>query len=105
MRNIKMIVADYDLVVSSNRDENEDKAYTIASKKGIDNPQLCGCCGKIIKDIDTAKSLRIIGGGKYYTEYDGEDVPSDDMGWWYVGSVCYKKFLRNKKEADVEVED
>ncbi len=102
MKTIKIIGSDWDLVASPKREENEQKSYDNWTGKGL--PQICGCCGKVIKDTDTAKSLRLIEGGEYFTEYNGELDESHDMGWWYVGSVCYKKFLKNRKEIETTVE-
>ncbi len=99
MGTIKIIGADWDLVASPRRADNEDKSY--ANWKGKDLPQLCGCCGKVIKNVAEAKSLRIIEGGSYFTEYEGDLEECSDMGWWYVGSDCYRKYTKNKREIEV----
>ena len=57
----------------------------------------------LLLNFTEAKSLRIVDGGRYLTEFEGEIEESTDMGWWYVGSVCYKKFQKNKKEIEIEV--
>lgn len=99
MKTIKIIGADWDLVVSPRREENEEKSYENWTGKGL--PPLCGCCGKIIKNCKEAKSLRIIDGGSYLTEFEGEVKECADMGWWYVGSACYRKYVKNKREIEV----
>lgn len=96
---IKMVVADWEMVVSPKREENEERSQ---EKGGEIGHNICGCCGKIITNPEQRKSLRLICGGDYFTEYDGELDESHDMGWWYVGSVCYKKFLKNRKEIEIE---
>lgn len=98
MGTIKIIGADWDLVASPRREENEERSQM---KGGEIGHNICGCCGKIITNLEERKSLRLIDGGNYFTEYDGELSDTHDMGWWYVGSVCYKKFLKNKKEIEV----
>lgn len=95
MKNIKIKVADFELVVSSKREENEEKSY----EKGYEN--ICGCCGKPIKNAETSKSLHLIEGGLYFTEYEDEIDDGSDMGWWSVGPVCYKKYKKNEKEIEL----
>ena len=102
MNAIKMIVADWEQVVSPKREENEERSQI---KGGEIGHNICGCCGKIITNLDQRKSLRLFDGGNYFTEYDGEWSDTHDMGWWYVGSVCYKKFLKNIKEIVYEERD
>jgi len=104
MKTIKIIGAEWEKVSSPKRDENEERSYDNWTGSGL--PQLCGCCGKIIKDVSTAKSLRLIEGGDYWTEHSEDDVFefSGEMGWWYVGPDCYKKYTKNKKEIEVEIE-
>lgn len=96
---IKIIASDWDLICSKDRDENEDWSQCHGGKLGHN---ICLCCGKIIKNLNNRKSLRLIEGGSYLTEYEGELDEDFDMGWWYVGSACYKKFLKNRKEIEVE---
>lgn len=98
MGTIKIIGADWDLVASPRREENEERSQM---KGGEIGHNICGCCGKIITNLEERKSLRLIDGGNYFTEYDGELSDTHDMGWWYVGSVCYRKFQKNKKEIEV----
>ena len=104
MKTIKIIGAEWEKVSSPKRDENEERSYDNWTGSGL--PQLCGCCGKVIKDVSTAKSLRLIEGGDYWTEHSEDDVFefSGEMGWWYVGPDCYKKYTKNKKEIEVEIE-
>ena len=99
MNTIKIIGADWDLVASPKRAENEEKSWD--NYEGGELPQLCGCCGKVIKNYKEAKSLRIIDGGNYFTEFEGEVEECADMGWWYVGSDCYRKYTKNKREIEV----
>lgn len=99
MSTIKIIGADWEQVGSPKRWENEERSYQNWKGEGL--PQLCGCCGKTIKNFETAKSLRIIEGGEYFTEYEGNLEECSDMGWWYVGSDCYRKYAKNKREIEV----
>ena len=48
MKTIKIKAAEYDLVVSSKREENEEKSY----EKGYEGANICGCCGKPIKNAE-----------------------------------------------------
>jgi hypothetical protein len=100
MEKIKIKVADWESVVSSKRDENEEKSY----EKGVDFNRICGCCGKEIKNFETAKSLHLIEGGSYFTEDEREKYDGTDMGWWITGPTCYKKFLKNIKEVEIEID-
>ena len=101
MKNIKLVVADWEKVVSSRKDENEAKSW----EKGAEC--ICGCCGKEIKDKTTAKSLHLIEGSDYWTEYEGtiNECHGADMGWFYVGSDCYKKFRKNCYEVTIQNDD
>jgi hypothetical protein len=103
MKTIKIKAAEYDLVVSSKREDNEEKSY----EKGYEGANICGCCGKPIKNAETAKALHLIEGGSYFTEYEGEinTCHGSDMGWWTVGAACYKKYKKNEKEVEVVNED
>lgn len=98
MKNIKVLVADYEIVESPKRMENEEKAYD----NGAEN--VCVCCGKEIKDEMKAKSIHLIEGGAYLTESE-EDFGNGDMCWFSIGPSCYKKFLKNKKEIEIKIED
>ena len=103
METIKVVVSDWELVVSSKREQNEEKAY----KKGFSTNNICGCCGKGIENMETAKALHLIEGGSYFTE-DKRTINEShgaDMGWWVVGPTCYKKFLKNRKEIEIVNED
>lgn len=105
MKNIRLVVADWNKVSLGYeaRERNEEKAY----ENGADFERICGCCGKEIKNINTAKELHLIEGGKYFTEDKrtiNESVGAD-MGWWTVGPTCYKKFLKNRKEIEIVNED
>lgn len=102
MKTIKIIGADWELVASPKREENEEKSYQNWTGKGV--PVLCGCCGKIIKDTSKAKSLHLIEGGSYFTEDEREFDDGSDMGGWYVGPTCYKKYLKNRKEIEITKE-
>ena len=100
MENIRVIVADANLVFSSKRDENEERSQ----EKGFEvGHNICGCCGKGIKNMETAKQLHLIEGGEYFTEDERtiNERYGADMGWWIVGSTCYKKFLTNRKEVEI----
>ena len=100
MKTIKIIGSDWEMVASKSREANEERCQD----RGIDWRNICGCCGKEIKEGSEKKSLRLIEGGEYFTEYDGELDGTHDMGWWNVGPVCYKKFLKNRKEIETRVE-
>ena len=82
MKTIKIIGAEWGLVASPKREENEERTYE--NWKGSDLPQICGCCGKAIKNIDSAKSLRIIDGGRYFLI--DEKTDKDGFVW-----LCYAK--------------
>lgn len=102
MTKIKVICADYDLIYSSKHDENEDGCY----ERGVDPSNICICCGKEIKNLETAKQLHLIEGGSYFTE-DQREINMEsgsDMGWFFTGPSCYKKFLRNRKEVEITIE-
>ena len=98
MKKIKIIAVEFDSVESPKRYENEEKAY----EKGAEN--LCVCCGKEIKDYTKAKSLHMIEGGEYLTEVDG-DFGNGDMAWFSIGPSCYKKYLKNRKEIEIKIEN
>ncbi len=98
MKNIKIMAAEFDSVESPKRCENEEKAYD----NGAEN--LCACCGKEIKDYTKAKSIHMIEGGRYLTESE-EDFGNGDMYWFSIGPACYKKFLKNRKEIELSVEE
>lgn len=103
MKNIKLIVADWEKVVSPKRDENEERSQ----EKGVDWKNICGCCGKEIKDTTKAKSLHLIEGAGYWTEYKDtiNECHGADMGWFYVGSDCYNKFKKNSYEIELQNDD
>lgn len=103
MKNIKIKVAEWELVASPKREENEEKSY----EKGAEFDQICGCCGKVINNPKTAKELHLIEGGSYFTEYKEtvNECEGADMGWWTVGPVCYKKFINNLKEIEIQNKD
>ena len=69
MKNIKLIVADWDKVSLNYeaRERNENKCY----ENGVDSERICVCCGKEIKNMENAKSLHLIEGAGYWTEYEG----------------------------------
>lgn len=80
------------------KDYDEQEYENCGSK---DSP--CVICGKTIKNYMTAKRvkwLRMYGGGNYLT--DDEKTPDGqldgDMGWFPVGTTCYKKFLEMGSE-------
>jgi len=104
MEKIRVIVADADLVYSSKRDENEERSQ----EKGFElGHNICCCCGKGIKNMETAKQLHLIEGGEYFTE-DKREINTrtgSEQGWWIVGPACYRKFLKNKKEVEIVNED
>ena len=97
MKNIKIIATDSDLVFSPKRDENEEKCY----ERGVDTNNICGCCGKELKGNGKRYQLRLIEGGSYFTEYEGSLESCSDMGWWFVGSTCYKKYKKGEAEITV----
>lgn len=106
MENIKIKVADWDKVSLDydTRDRNEE----YSQEKGYELCySICVCCGKPIKDVSAAKSLHMIEGGEYLTEYEGEinTCEGADMGWWRVGPVCYKKYKKNEYEIEIVNKD
>ena len=48
---------------------NEERSEMKGGEIGYN---ICGCCGKIINNLEERKSLRLIDGGNYFTEYEGE---------------------------------
>ena len=105
MKNIKLIVADWDKVSLNYeaRERNENKCY----KNGVDSERICVCCGKEIKNMENAKSLHLIEGAGYWTEYEGtiNECEGADMGWCTVGPTCYKKFKKNSYETELVNKD
>ena len=99
MEIIKIIGANADLICSDKYYENEEKALD----RGVENDRICACCGKEIKDITKAKSIHIIEGGKYLTEDEREFDDGSDLGVFPIGSACYKKYLKNRREITLEV--
>ena len=105
MKNIKLIVANWENVCLNYdiKERNENKCY----EKEVDSFRICGCCGKEIKNMENAKSLHLIEGGKYWTEYEGtiNECEGADMGWFTVGPTCYKKFNKNSYEIKLVNKD
>jgi hypothetical protein len=77
------------------KDRNEEIAYSKSFQS------VCICCGKGIRDIKKTKWIRMIEGGEYYTEYEQELNFNEDMGWFPIGTTCYKKYKEN--EIDIEL--
>jgi len=106
MKNIKIVVADWNKVSLGyeTRERNENRSQEKGFEIGY---SICACCGKPIENLETAKSLHLIEGGSYFTEYEGEinTCTGSDMGWWRVGPTCYKKFKKNEKEIELVNED
>ena len=86
------------------RQKNEDRSQEKGFEIGY---SICACCGNPIKKPENAKSLHLIEGGVYFTEYEGEinTCKGADMGWWIVEPVCYKKYKKNEKEVEIINED
>ncbi len=101
MKNIKIIGTDSDLVFSPKREENEEKCYD----RGVDSNNICGGCGKELKEGGKRYQLRMIEGGEYFTEYEGDLKNNADMGWWFVGAACYKKYKKGETEITVEQDE
>lgn len=78
--------------------EQLERNVEIAFRKGFQD--VCICCGKGIKDIEKSKRIRVVDGGKFYTEDEQELDPYGDMGWFPIGNTCYKKY----KEIEIEIE-
>ena len=79
--------------------KQQERNVDIAFSKGFQD--VCVCCGKGIKDINKTKRIRMIEGGEYYTEDEQELDPYGDMGWFPIGTTCYKKYKEN--EIDIEL--
>lgn len=62
---------------------------------------------KKLKTWKNAKSLHLIEGAEYWTEYEGtiNECEGADMGWFTVGSTCYKKFKKNSYEIKLVNKD
>lgn len=109
MKNIKLIVADWEKVSPANRDDIEQRtAMKMAERDGkADYRRICGCCGREIKDLSKSHSLHLIEGAEYWTEYEGtiNECHGADMGWWTVGNTCYNKFKKNSYEVEIVNED
>ena len=103
MKNIKIVVADWDKVETKSREDELQRSQD----KGYEWDSICGCCGKPIKNAETAKALHLIEGGSYFTECEDEINTCDgsDMGWWTVGPTCYKKFKKNSYEIELVNKD
>lgn len=97
MKNIKIKATSWDLVVSPKREANTETSWN----KGVEPMNICGCCGKEL--TGARHSLRLIEGGEYFTEYEGQLEESSDMGWFLVGNTCYKKFLKNATEIEASL--
>ena len=96
---MKIKVAEWNKVSLSyeTREKNENRSQEKGFEIGY---SICSCCGKPINP-ESAKALRLIEGGEYFTEYEGEINACADMGWWKVGAVCYKKYKKNEKEVEI----
>jgi hypothetical protein len=98
MKMIKIKAVCYDDLITSDRDKFADAN----DAKGV---PYCQCCGRAIKDKRTEQGLRLIDGGSYFTEYEGEVACETDLGWWYVGPTCFKKYKKLEKETEVNIGD
>lgn len=87
----KVLVAYFDDVVLKLKEKNEE----LCQRRFVEPNRICICCGREIKDLSKAKSLRLILGGECFTESEIDFDESSDLGWWYVGLNCYKKFKAN----------
>lgn len=109
MKTIKVICTDESLVYSPNYQENEERTMQKMAKRDgkATYERICGCCGREIKNLETAKALHLIEGGRYFTEDERtiNEKEGADMGWWTVGPTCYKKFLKNKKEVEISIKE
>ena len=79
---------EYNKIVAKDRDECADKC-------DYDKGEPCIICGKAVKETPNIKLLRLVKAGRYIT--DSEEDFEDDMGWYPVGNICYKRFLKMAK--------
>ena len=56
----------------------------------------CVICGKPILNEKVVRQLRLVAGGEFITDCDGNF--SNDLGWFPVGIGCYKKFIKVGKK-------
>lgn len=78
----------YENIRAKDYDEQEDKCDFGQGKP-------CIICGRLVKTDKPFKQLRLICGGNFITDDEGEF--EDDMGWYAVGNACYKKFIKIAK--------
>lgn len=52
----------------------------------------CLICGKPVKPCANIKMLRLVCGGEFITDCEGD--AEGNMGWYPVCNTCYKKFLK-----------
>ena len=75
----------YEYVRTKDHDEWEEKC-------DCDKGEPCLICGKPVKPTANIKMLRLVCGGEYITDEEG--AFADDMGWFPVGTACYRRFLK-----------
>ncbi len=91
--------ARFDDLTIKTRDENIERCEC----EGV---RYCQCCGRKLKPESKTFPLRMIEGGEFFTEYEGEDIPEElDLAWWDVGATCYKKYKAAEKDFEVEVRE
>lgn len=79
------MIIGYAKIAAKDRDEQADKC-------DYDKGKPCIICGKAVKESPNIKLLRLVKAGTYIT--DSEADFEDDMGWYPVGNICYKRFLK-----------
>lgn len=72
----------------------------------LDDAGMYGCCicGKAIKEGAEKRMLHWLPNGAFVDDEDSpiQVEPGADIGYWEVGAVCYRKFLRIAEEKTKE---
>ena len=80
------------------RRDQFDKNYerSASSITNYDKYGICPCCGKKVAITPKTKMIHMFEGGRYVTDEDweGSEEDSGDMGWFYIGADCYRRFRK-----------
>lgn len=76
--------------------ERSDMNY----KEGWLQCPICGKQAEVEKNFNAGRKLHLIdGGGTICDEETEQDCTGSDVGWWPVGTTCWKKWMKAIKEA------
>lgn len=97
----------YDDMKTAKYDENYEKAERLHGCG-----ELCPLCGKYLKNydqlFDEGKIIHMFEGGEYITDQDWNDFKGHEdelnndpaeMGWFPVGTDCYRRFKKAMAKA------